>query len=360
MHVEELKDRSAFQTIACEWDTLVSETGGCFFLRHEFLRIWLDNFAASRNTRVLLGRDRRGRLVAAMPLVEGKSTLCGLPVRELRSASNAHSCRFDLLARDPIEAGRAFFGHLVAKSGWDLLCLRDVPDGGAAAALLSAALDTRWAIGTWQSLRSPYLALPTEAGALEAGLSRKFLANLRRRWRRLEEQGEVTAETVRGGPRLEEVLMEGLELEAQGWKGRNKTAILQDRATWGFYVELARAAARAGTLALSFLRLSGKPVAFHFAIEAEGRRLLLKPAYDERLAECSPGQLLTRWALEECVRNGLREFDFLGPDMPWKRDWTSTTRPHRWLYALRPGLRGRLLGSVKFDWIPRIKEALHS
>jgi CelD/BcsL family acetyltransferase involved in cellulose biosynthesis len=117
-------------------------------------------------------------------------------------------------------------------------------------------------------------------------------------------------------------------------------------------------AAVAGRLSLYFLRLDGRAVAFHYGLTHGGRYLLLKPGYDEALKECSPGQLLMDEVLKDCISRGLPEFDFLGPDMVWKRDWTDRARVHTWLYVFRDSRLGRGLRDAKFKWVPAAKEAV--
>ncbi|HZA13674.1 MAG TPA: hypothetical protein VE618_04235, partial [Myxococcaceae bacterium] len=117
--VEEIRDRCAFVSLEREWNALAAETDDQVFYRHEFLRVWIDNFAPTDQLRVLVLRDQVGRLEAALPLVARRGRMYGVPIRELSSASNAHSCRFDLLARDAATAGPAFFAHLAGDRSWD-------------------------------------------------------------------------------------------------------------------------------------------------------------------------------------------------------------------------------------------------
>ena len=130
--VTEVLDRAELGRLEREWDALLDDSParGTLFLRHAFLRIWLDNFAPRARLRVLLARDGGGTLQAALPLIEQRQRLCGVPVNALVSASNPHSCRFDVLARDGAKAAAAFFKHLAADERWDLIRLGDVPEGG--------------------------------------------------------------------------------------------------------------------------------------------------------------------------------------------------------------------------------------
>lgn len=357
-----LTGRSAFAALEPEWDALVDRCGGELFYRHRFLRIWIDNFAPDQSLRVLTWRAEDGRLLAALPLLWRWSRLEGVkvPVRELSAPANTHSCRFDLLAEDDRaeEAAKVFLARMAQMRDWDVVRLVDVPENGRAFAMRDEAARLGMPTGEWGSLHSPYVPLSGTWEQMQKSWDAKFRANLRRRRKRLEEKGKVTVERVTGGLSLQAVLDEGMRLEASGWKGRGGTAMAQDAATRGFYTELARNASHEGELALWFLRLDGRAVAFQFALEdaKHGRFLLLKPGYDEALRECSPGQLLMEEVLRDCVTRGLREFDFLGMDMPWKRDWAERVRPHTWLFIFRDGAWGRLLHALKFRIGPRARE----
>jgi CelD/BcsL family acetyltransferase involved in cellulose biosynthesis len=354
--IVEVTDRATFMELESEWNALVGATADEPFYRHEFLRVWMDNFAAEQRQRVLTLRDGEGRLTAALPLMAGRASMYGVPVRQLSATANPHSCRFDLVAREPEAAAGTFLSHLRQDPSWDVLLLTDVPEGGAGWKLYEAAKEAGMPVGTWESLRSPYIPLPGSWDEYQKTLQSKFKANCRRRRRKLEEKGLVQVERVEGGLELEARLEEGFALEASGWKGRRGTAMAQDARTRGFYSELAREAGYAGRLALYYLRLDGRAVAFQYALEYGGRYFLLKPGYDESLSDCSPGQLLMEEVLRDCMTRGLREFDFLGPDMVWKRDWTDKVRRHTWLYIFNDTTFGRALCAAKFRWAPAARE----
>jgi CelD/BcsL family acetyltransferase involved in cellulose biosynthesis len=352
--VEQVCTRDAFLALADDWNALAERCDDQLFYRHDFFRLWLAHFADADALRILVLRDGGGRLTAVLPLLALRTRMYGIPLRELRAVANVHSCRFDLLADDPAGAADAFVAHLRSRDDWDLLRVIDTPAYGRAPTLLAVAHDAGLPAGLWISQHSPYLRLQAGWEALESSLDKRFRSSLRRRRRRLQHHGHVTVERYGGGAELEEKLAEGLALEARGWKGRAGTAIAQDPATCEFYRALAAHAAERGELALWFLRVDGQAVAFDLALEYHGRLLLLKTAYDERFANCSPGQLLLEDELRDASRRGLDECDFLGPQSKAKSDWTRTTRAHCWVFVFR-GPRGRLLSTLKFRLVPLLK-----
>ena len=362
--VEELEHRRAIMALESVWSALAAqeEEPGPFFLP-----VWFAVQAAAlarppRSLRLLVAHDR-GRLVAALPLLVEERRVAGLRLRVLRSLSDDHSQRFDLVAEGDT-AVAALWRHLAADPSWDVVELREVPEGSRRAGRLhELAREAGYPVSVWPSLRSPYLPLASTVEEFEARLDAKFRANLRRRRRNLEKLGaveleRVTAPEAAAAGALDAALDEGFALEKGGWKGTEGTAIACDPELLRRYRALAHVFARRGELSLHFLRVGGRRVAFHFAIERGGTYYLLKPGYDETLRQHGPGHLLVWEVARALIRRGAREFDFLGNDMEWKRDWTQCGRNHAWLSIYRPTVRGRALHAWKTCAVPLLREGL--
>jgi hypothetical protein len=276
----------------------------------------------------------------------------------LVAPANDHSCRVEwILGPDVAGAVGALWAYLRDRLRWDVLLLRDLPrDGPTSVHLEALAAVDRHPCGRWPSMQSPWIPLGGQPA--EGRTSAGFRANLRRRARRLQEAGAVSIRRVGGGEDLDRALSDFFSLEAAGWKGARGTAIARDPRLVRFYRDVAAGAAARGGLALRAMELDGRPVAIHFGLIHSGIYHLPKTAYDERFGPCSPGQLLQREVLAECEARGLAEFDFLGPDMDWKRDWVPRHRPHDWLHVYRPGPRGRAMHTLKHRVRPAVKEVL--
>lgn len=353
--VDALEGRAAFDALREEWDALVARGPvDVPFVGHAWIAAWLDAFAPGAALRVLVARGRTGEAMAMAPFLEERER----GVVRLLAPVNDHSCRFEwALGPDASGAVAAIWAHLRDRARWDVLLLRDVPRDGPTSVLLETlARADRHLTGRWESLRTPFVAL---GGArVEERTSSKFRGNLRRRAKRLHELGAVSLERTDGLDGLDVALAEFLAVERSGWKGAGGTAIALDGRLVRFYAQLAKDAAARGGLAIRTLRLDGRAIAVHFGIVHRGVYYLPKTGYDEALSPVSPGQLLQREVLAECEARGLSRFDFLGPDMAWKRDWEPSLAPHDWLYVYRPSFAGRAMHTLKHRVRPAVKEAL--
>jgi CelD/BcsL family acetyltransferase involved in cellulose biosynthesis len=358
LRVELVEGRDAFVPLEKAWNAaLAAGPHDIPMLRHEWLRAWLENFAPGATLRTFVARAGR-EIHAAMPLIETRgrgADTCGLPMTTWALPVNDHSQRGGLLLGKRWEEGLGLIWEsLRGAPGWDRLRLRDLPEGAPDWRLRQLAEQAGYPCGLWVSLRSPSLRLAKNYADVEAAVDGKFRQNLRRRRRRLAEQGKVEyvfAEDDRA-------LADFFDIEAGGWKGSNGTAIAQRPELVGFYTQIARDAARRKELALGLLELNGKPVAAHLSIVHGGRHYLIKIAYDESLHEYSPGQQLVSEAIRDSCERGLGEFDFLGPCMEWKLDWESELRTHAWLTIFRPTAKGRLTHAVRFTAWPVLKALL--
>jgi CelD/BcsL family acetyltransferase involved in cellulose biosynthesis len=353
--VEVTRGRKAFEALRAEWDaTVACGPADVPFARHAWLAAWLDAFAPAASPLALVARAAGGAPLGMAVFLEERR---GGALR-LVAPANDHSCRVEwALGASPASAVAAIWGHLRDRVAWDVLLLRDVLRDGPTSTLLEAlARADRHPVWRWESLRTPRVALG--GASAEERTSARFRANLRRRARRLAELGAVSVRRVGQPEEAAGAVADFVALEASGWKGTRGTAIALDAALVRFYGRLARDAAGAGALAIRALELDGRPIAIHLGLVHRGAYLLPKTAYDEELAHVSPGQLLQREVLAECEARGLSSFEFLGPDMPWKRDWEPEYAAHDWLYVYRPTLAGRARHALRHRLRPVVKEAL--
>ena len=124
-------------------------------------------------------------------------------------------------------------------------------------------------------------------------ISAKKRKELRRQRRRLEELGVITYNSASTPDDIREAMERFLALEASGWKGGSRTALLSDPSTATFVRSMSRFFARQEACRIDALELDGQPVAMGIVLNANDTAFYWKTAYDERYARYSPGVLFS-------------------------------------------------------------------
>jgi CelD/BcsL family acetyltransferase involved in cellulose biosynthesis len=144
-----------------------------------------------------------------------------------------------------------------------------------------------------QQSRRPKLQSALDGKAyLEKALSSSTRKKLRQHRRRLSEKGAVTSVIASEPEAVRRAFQDFLALEASGWKGREGTALLSDKADAAFMREAVGALAELGCASIHSLCLDGKAVSIQLVARAGAAAFTWKTAYDEALQDFSPGTLL--------------------------------------------------------------------
>jgi CelD/BcsL family acetyltransferase involved in cellulose biosynthesis len=342
-----IETHGMIESIADEWDALADEVDAAPFLRPGWFAAWNAAFGSGDLTIVAV---RRGpRLVAVLPLVERRGGA--------RSPTNDHTPMFDVLAVDEAAARELARRTLQGRPRSVTLQLVD-PDATATRGWLAGAADAGYATASAPILRSPYIDTICGWAAYEGRIDAKMKSDIRRRRRRMEDEGEVALEVHDGTRDLDALLDEGFRVEASGWKGQTGTAIIASPTTRRFYTQVARWAAERGWLRLCFLRLDGRPVAFDYNLHAGRVYYGLKGGYDEAFRRFAPGKVLLMAMIERIFEEGVDRYDFLGEEEPYKLDWSDGTRPRVLAQAFSPSPLGTVERIAYTHGRPLAKRAL--
>lgn len=160
---------------------------------------------------------------------------------------------------------------------------------------------------------------------LRQSVSAHHLREMRRQWRKLAETGALTHGVARQPREIRQRTEEFLALEAKGWKGRKRSALINDRYRSAFAREAIGNLAEIDAVRIHTLDLDGKAIASLVVFLMAGEAYTWKTAYDEALAAFSPGKLLmmklTEWHLEDA--NITRSDSCAVPDHPvMSRFWS--------------------------------------
>jgi CelD/BcsL family acetyltransferase involved in cellulose biosynthesis len=326
-----------------EWDSLAVRLDATPFVRPGWMSAWWRAFGAGR-LEVLTAGSSRG-LDAVLPVAQRGATVS--------SPSNWHTPQYGLL-----DAGGPSAATLL-----DRLFARRAPQvslgflsstGPDVPRLTAAAERAGYRVLVRPLARSPLVRIATDWDTYERSLSGNLRRDVGRCRRRLGELGrsDLDVHEDTGG------LAEAFAIEHSGWKARAGSAIASQPETESFYTEIASWAAENGWLRLIFLRLDGRAIAFHLALEHRGAYFPLKGGFDPEFRALSPGKLIIHATLERAFTVGLERYEFLGAFDAYKRRWATDAYDRLRFQAFSSGPSGRVRRAAFVYGRPLAKRAL--
>ena len=124
---------------------------------------------------------------------------------------------------------------------------------------------------------------------LPAASKAKHIRNWARQSRQLEQLGTVTYEIATTPHDVRQSIEDFMQLEASGWKGDQRTALIAKASLATFARTMARLLAHERQFAIHALKLNGKPISMGIVLISEDQACFWKIAYDEDFASYSPG-----------------------------------------------------------------------
>jgi hypothetical protein len=299
-----------------------------------------------REIRLAVIRDEgagRSRLRFLMPFsIEKPGFSIGTPI--IRTWANP----FGPLGTPLVDAENAAetIDHLFEALGNDdnqmphVLVLPDIRLRGPFAQMLKAiAISRNLPVQTANEHVRPMLeSLQDGETYLRAAIKSSHMREMRRQWGLIEKMGEVSYNVARQPREIRQRTEEFLLLEASGWKGKKRSAMLSDRYRAAFAREAINNLAEVDAARIHTIDFEGKAIASMIVLLMNGEAYTWKTAYDESFARFSPGKLLvahlTEWHLDDA--NIVRTDSCAMPEHPiMSRFWTEREEMGTLIVGLR-------------------------
>lgn len=279
-----------------------------------------------REIRLAIIRDEsasHSRLRLLMPFsVERPGFSIGAPI--IRSWANPYGPLGTPLV-DAEKAGETMDHFLEALGREDLrlpgvLVLPDIRLNGPFAQMARAiAMSRNLPIDiTGEQARPMLESLKDGETYLRESIKSSHMREMRRQWGHLAKLGTVTYEVARQPSDIRMRMEEFLLLEASGWKGKKRTAMLSDRLHAAFAREAVNNLAEKDAARIHTIDLDGKAIASMIVLIMNGEAYTWKTAFSEEHGRYSPGKLLTAqitdWHLDDA--NIVRTDSCAIPDHP--------------------------------------------
>ena len=318
LEIEGIATEAGLVALAEEWTALLSRCPSATpFQTPEWLIPWWR--CLGQGTLFALALRRSGKLAGLFPYcIEGsppRLVLMGTGVTDYLDILLDPDCEregmnamFDFLLRD----GAAW-------TGGDFSELRvDSP-------LLKATFPARLEAYVAPCSTCPVAALPPTVEAFSAGLSSGQRRHVERTKKKILEANAISL--LRADEHsLEEFLGELFRLHQSRWKERNLPGVLSEGRIREFHRQAAAGLLRRGLLNLYCLKFNDTTVAAIYAIRGKERMYSYIGGFDPAFEHLSPGMVALDFVIEDSIRKGVREFDFLRGAEPYKYLWGARDR----------------------------------
>jgi CelD/BcsL family acetyltransferase involved in cellulose biosynthesis len=366
-------ERRSFDSIPrSSWETMAARSPWATpFSSWAFHRAWWDGYGenAHEETLVVCGDARGGSdgdPIAIVPLmhrheVEPSDELTHTTIRHGRPRgltpvpASAKAVFFGasyhadyatvLAAPDDLPIAAAAVADYLASPAsrdWDAVDLRRLRCADPAGDALAAALGARemakgWTLNVDREDVCPVVTLP-EVDDIEAHLAtlgKKERHEVRRKVRRAQGVGEIR---LRESTDPLDELDDFIDLHQKRWgadglfpptKGGDQSRV--------FIRRLFELFGSDGGIGLTFLTVGDRRIAAGIHFETADCLLFYNAGIDPDARDLSPGVVMTWAYIRRCLERGLRRFDFLRGDEPYKYEWGAVDEPIQRLLVRRDG-----------------------
>jgi CelD/BcsL family acetyltransferase involved in cellulose biosynthesis len=214
--------------------------------------------------------------------------------------------------------------YLVKHNNWDFIYLIDLPESAidlSNLAIASKAAALKFKVETGKIC--PYLPLPNSIDVFNSQISKNLRQNLRKYMRKLK----ADYQKVEFKKYNEfDAMMIFFKLHQKRWESKKMHGVFGLQKIRDFYIDVASAYAQNGWLALYFLTANDEPIAANYSVIYDQRLYFCLGGLDPDYIKYSVGNLLHQKAIELCIANGIKEYDFLKGDEEYKFRWCTNYR----------------------------------
>ena len=274
----------------------------CLFVLPAWLKIWWRHFGNGAEPYVL-SIHHEGRPIGIAPLWAQDKT-----VRLLGEGNVCDYLDFVVVPDKATEFYRLLLDYLKQEgiSRLNLAPLR--PDSSVFAYLLPVAEKMGCEIAHESIDVSFELELPTSWDNYLDLLSSKERHEIRRKFRRLYEAGDIGYRTVEDISAVRSEMQTFIALFRSN--RRDKATFMNDQMD-SFFQDLAAEVAQDGILKLFFLEIGGKPIAAVMCFDYQSTMYLYNNGYDPHYRALSAGLLCKLLSIKESIQSGKKTYDLL-------------------------------------------------
>jgi CelD/BcsL family acetyltransferase involved in cellulose biosynthesis len=306
-----------------DWNHLLQRSASHVpFLTFDYLKAWWETRGGGEwpkdSLLVLVAAFQDDSLVGVAPLFHAKNIL-GKPALMFVGAIEVSDFLDFIVAPEDLPAfinGLADFLLNEDLPDWEQMDLYNIlEESPTLAALQEEGKKRGWAHQQIHLQPAPTITLPGDFDEYLSGIDKKQRHEIRRKLRNVEQGlAEGSLYFTEDREKLSSDMDAFMDMMAQD---PNKKSFLTEPMRQHLH-NTARVAFNKGWLQLAFFTLDGNKAAANMSFNFNERLWLYNSGWESEYREYSPGWILIAYLIEWANKNGIKEFDFMRGDEPYK------------------------------------------
>ena len=323
-----LQTETEWDAIAPEWNRLTAQcSGAAVFSTWEWLRPWWRHYRRAGDRLYIVTARSGGELVGVAPLYRRSIALFGLPIFERLGFVGDDSGDSEYLdfIYDDRHAPRVI-EVLTEKifekeTPWQVCELRMLPPESPTPEVVQRSASVRgWKTDLYHTSTFAVL-LPDTWEEYLCTLRPRFRTKIRSLLRKLSDNNTWEISRCSSVGELEPTLSSLFSLHQERWTREGEAGSFASDARRRFYTDMACGLLEKNRLHFYTLFHEGEPISHEFSFEYKKKMYFLQQSFDCSRPKLSPGTALKANVIRECIAAGIRVYDFLGGDDPYKQNW---------------------------------------
>jgi len=362
IEVKIIQNTREFASLCKDWERLLEQSPvKSAFLTWEWLFGWWKVHQENRRL-WLIAAWRKGELAGVAPLMRERRRKFGLSLRAVVNLGAPQSDAGGFLFKDENVLFHLWSRLAQNREEWDMIELNEFARNGAEMQFLRGELAKTDFL--WREEGNVHYFIPLEEtwDKFSGRLARKFRYNLRRALRLAEEIGPVEICHYSGEQVTWEVFNTVVQINRHAhyprlYNSQTEQALIR--------ALIDQPQPKQGWLDVYLLRVNGEAIAYEYGFQYEKRFEDWRSGFDTRFpSNISVGKLLAMEVVQQCIREGYTEIDFLRGDETYKQEWEPLQREfaslrvfnrksppavaaHLWLEKVKPLLKKQPAGQKR-------------
>ena len=350
MKVELIRSWDELATISDQWNDLLSRSwADSIYLRWEWVSAWKETFADEVKPFVITVRDSDDQIIGLVPFYKVEYRLGNiLRYTVLRiisdSASGSEYPAWIIATTDNSgDVYDSIIDKLESCAGeWDCIWMRGVRVWGGQTKYISRSAKKKYFINSRKN-NSSAVSLVDCKGDYIKSLSRNMRSQLRRDVKKTHAHGEISIKKCVDEKGIDVYLNALFRLHDIRWQRKGLKGMFERcPKEVDFYRYFVPVALRNGWLCMYALFQDGSIKAVQLGYIYHNIYNQLQEGFDP-VCSSGAGNTLRLHIMEECIREGISEYDFLGEHTEHKRRWGGRVRAGYDLFIGRKSFKNWIL-----------------